>query len=33
MRLQCTIQDGTIWFADDKTSVEIQPVLLSRRAD
>jgi len=33
MRLQCTIQDGTIWFADDKTSVEIQPVTLGTRTD
>lgn len=28
MRLQCTVQDGTIWLGDESTSVEIQPVVL-----
>jgi uncharacterized protein YaeQ len=28
MRLQCTIQDGVIWLADDNHHVEVNPVTL-----
>lgn len=31
MRLQCTVQDGTIWIGDDRASLEIQPMLLKSR--
>lgn len=33
MRIQCTVQDGAIWLADDETSVEIQPVSLRMPSD
>lgn len=28
MRLQCTVQDGTVWIADGDATVEIEPVEL-----
>ena len=28
MQLQCTIQEGQLWFADNEQSVVINPVLL-----
>ena len=28
MRLQCTVQDGQVWFSDATETVEIQPVAL-----
>ena len=27
MKLQCTIQDGHVWFADDGSSIAIEPVV------
>lgn len=33
MRVQCTVQDGAIWLADDNNSVEIQPILLRMPSD
>jgi uncharacterized protein YaeQ len=27
MKLQCTIQDGHVWLADDETSLTIEPVV------
>jgi uncharacterized protein YaeQ len=33
MRLQCTIQDGTVWLADDEHSVEIRPLALRAQDD
>ena len=30
MQLQCTIQDGHVWFADDAASIAIEP--LARKA-
>lgn len=29
MQLQCTVQDGTAWFTDGSSTVEITPALLS----
>lgn len=29
MQLQCTVQDGTVWFTDGARTVEIVPVLLN----
>jgi uncharacterized protein YaeQ len=28
MRLQCTIQDGALWLADDKERIEVNPITL-----
>jgi uncharacterized protein YaeQ len=28
MRLNCTIQDGVVWLADDSGSIEIHPEML-----
>lgn len=33
MRVQCTVQDGAIWLADDNNSVEIQPIVLRMPSD
>lgn len=27
MRLQCTVQDGTVWLSDGERSVEVEPVV------
>ena len=27
MKLQCTIQDGHVWFADDSGSIAIEPTV------
>jgi uncharacterized protein YaeQ len=32
MQLQCTIQEGQLWFADNQQSVVINPVLLKTAA-
>lgn len=32
MRLQCTIQDGAIWFGDESATVAVQPVVLQAAA-
>lgn len=33
MRLQCTIQDGLIWLADEAQSIEVQLLTLKERHD
>lgn len=30
MQLQCTVQDGTVWFSDAVTSLQVDPVFLMR---